>query len=369
MSLELRKLIRLMIEADVTNPLPPATNASRVIRRKAGELNQRQTTAVPDPSLTEDPKETRKKKMDQTIREVAKSLRLADVRYLSRSARLYGAYTYSAVDERNENVVVKLQPIVEIEGYRKAQQVISRLPDRVARHLPIIYKVRTLDDLGISGPVDDFGYPEALGVIVMERLEELPGNMFDMITQPPTKSMQSLKSLLKDRAAFNDMIDEAIKKSERAIDAAISESPKRVDRDEEVERLRVMLRSASYSDEITDESGGMMLSATDGLSALIWEKTTLWCRGLGVTRSGRIDTVARTIIGSMSSLLGRRAVPREPSRDVAGPLGRLRGVRELVKAIEELKNMNIKPADVHGNNIMIRPETGELVLADLGHFT
>jgi len=31
--------------------------------------------------------------------------------------------------------------------------------------------------------------------------------------------------------------------------------------------------------------------------------------------------------------------------------------------------MNINPDDLHGNNIMMRPETGELVLADLGHFT
>jgi hypothetical protein len=52
-----------------------------------------------------------------------------------------------------------------------------------------------------------------------------------------------------------------------------------------------------------------------------------------------------------------------------GPLSRIRGVRELMTAIEDLKSMNINPDDLHGNNIMMRPETGELVLADLGHFT
>jgi hypothetical protein len=344
MQRSLRKLIRLIIESDETLPSP-------------------QNLAPVDPHAA------RRSKMDSLATDVARKLDLADVRYLSKSKRLYGAYTFSAVDDRNENVILKIQPENELAGYLRAQQIISRLPNRVARHLPMIYKVRTLGELNIRPPTDEFGTPENLGVIVMERLEELPGNMFDLITQPATKSMRSLESLVRDRQAFNDMIDEAMKKSERSIDSAIKNSTRKVDRDEEVERLRTMLRSASYSSEVTDDSEGAMISAIDGLSSVVWEKVNLWCRNLGVTKPGSIQSLTQMLMSSMSTLLGRRAVPKEPTRDVAGPLGRTKGIRELVKALDDLKSMNIKPSDVHGNNIMIRPETGELVLADLGHFT
>lgn len=345
MKVNLRNLIRLIIEAEatipITNPPPPY-----------------------DPSVD------RKRKMEILKDEIAKALNLADVRYLSRSKRLYGAYTFSAVDERNENVVLKVQPLNELEGYRRAQQTISRLPDRVARHLPVIYKIRTLDELGVRPPMDDFGRPEELGVIVMERLEEIPGNMFDLITQSPVKSMHSLESLVRDREAFAVVIEDAIEKTRRAITSAIMGSSKNKNVDEEIERLRRMLVSASYDPEIVAPSSGITISTIDGLRSAIEKKIQLWFRGLeGVTQRGKVQSLTMTIMSSITTSLGRRAIPREPMKQSPGPLSRIRGVRELMTAIEDLKSMNISPDDLHGNNIMMRPETGELVIADLGHFT
>ena len=327
------------------------------------------TAPMPKSHVPYDPFSKRQSKMEGVAKDVAEELGLADVRYLSRSKRLYGAYTFSAVDERNENVILKIQPINELEGYKRAQQMIVRLPDRVARHMPLIYKIRTLNELGVAPPYDDFGNPEELGAIVMERLEELPGNMFDLITQPATKSIHSLGSLVSDREAFSAVVDEAMKKSKRAIDAAISSAPRGSNPTEEFERLKKMLISSAYDPEITDQSGGIMLSAIDGLRSAVGKKVDLWCRALGITRPGSIQSLNQMIMSSITSLLGRRAVPKEPTKETPGPLGRIKGVRELVNALEDLKSMNINPSDVHGNNIMLRPETGELVLADLGHFT
>jgi hypothetical protein len=341
----LRKLVRLMIESEATVPI----------------------TNPPPPY---DPFADRKRKMEILKDDLAEALNLADVRYLSRSKRMYGAYTFSAVDERNENVVLKVQPLSELEGYRRAQQTIVRLPDRVARHLPMIYKIRTLDELGVRPPADDFGNPEELGVIVMERLEEIPGNMFDLITQPPVKSMHSLESLVRDREAFTAVIDDVVGKTRRAITLAVAGSPRGGNADEEVERLRRMLVSAAYDPEITAPSGGIVISTIDGLRSAIEKKVQLWFRGLGEpARRGKAQSLTMTIMSSISSSLGRRAIPREPMKQSPGPLSRIRGVKELMTAIEDLKSMNINPDDLHGNNIMMRPETGELVLADLGHFT
>lgn len=344
MQSSLRKLICLMLESDGTAPAAPE----------------------PDPY---NPIADRKKKIDRVAEEVANEIGLADVRYLARSKRLYGAYTYSAVDERNENVILKIQPKNELAGYVRSQQIISRLPARVARHMPVIYKIRTLKELGIRPPRDDFGNPEDLGVVVMERLEELPGNMYDLITKPATRSMHSLESLVRDRDAFAAVIDEAMNRSKRAIDSAITSAARGSDPDEEFDRLRKMLISSSYDPEISNQSGDIMVSTIDGLRSAILKKVELWCRGLGITRPGSIQSLAQTIMSAITTMLGRRAVPREPMRDAPGPLARIKGVRELVSALDDLKSMKISPSDVHGNNIMLRPETGELVLADLGHFT
>ena len=340
----LRKLIRLMLESDATAPMP--------------------ANHVPyDPFIQ------RQSKMEGIAKDAAEEMGLADVRYLSRSKRLYGAYTFSAVDERNENVILKIQPANELEGYRSAQRMIVRLPDRVARHMPIIYKIRTLDEINVPPPYDEFGSPEQLGVIVMERLDELPGNMFDLITQPATKSMHSLESLIRDREAFTAVVEESMRRSRRAIDNAVTGAPRKSDPDEEFERIQKMIISAAYDPEVTSQSGGIVLSAIDGLRSAVGKKVELWCRALGITRPGSIQSLTQMIMSSMTTLLGRRAVPKEPTKEVPGPLSRIRGVRDLVRALDDLKTMNINPSDVHGNNIMLRPETGELVLADLGHFT
>jgi hypothetical protein len=288
---------------------------------------------------------------------------LSDIRYLARSKRPLGAYTFSAVDRRDENVILKVQPREELMGYVRAQALSSRLPERIARHMPVIYSVRTLAELGVDPPRDETGTTEDLGIVVMERLDELPGNMFDLITQPASKSSHSLESLMHDHSAFSALVDEAIAKSRRAIESAVAGAPRKSDAAVEMKRLRNMLVSVSYA-----PPGDVGTVTVDDLNRVVTDKVTLWFKGLGVTRPGVVQSLAKMLMSTVSSQLGRRAVPKEPTRDVAGPLGRIRGVSDLVRAIEELKAMDMSPSDVHGNNIMVRPDSGELVISDLGHF-
>ena len=158
-------------------------------------------------------------------------------------------------------------------------------------------------------------------------------------------------------------------RSKRAVENAVRGASRPADPDEEFDRLRRMIISAAYDPDVTAQSGSIVISAIDGLGVAVDKKVELWCHALGITRRGSIQSLSQMIMSAMKSILGRRAVPKEPTKETAGPLGRISGVRDLVRALDDLKSMNINPSDVHGNNIMIRPETGELVLADLGHFT
>lgn len=333
---ELTKLVRLMLEADEKED-------PEVLRMKRAE---------------------RKQTMEKFASMLAGRLNLTNVRYLARSKRLEGAYTFSAIDENNENVVLKLQPYNELEGYRKLKKLTERLPDEVSRHLPVIHHILVPSSVGIS--MNDVGLSQPFGIIVMEQLEELPGNLFDLITEPPIKSARSLNALIKDRETFAEIVNVAVDRARKSINSAISKSTRKVNPDEEFERLRKMLISASYDPEISQEEDDLVIY---GLRKAFSKKVELWYKGLGVTHTGHVYSLVQMIINEILMPLGRRAIPKEPGHERPGALSKIKGVRELMKAIEFLKSVKVNLSDVHGNNIMLRPGTGEMVLADLGHFS
>lgn len=333
---ELSKLIRLMLEADDRE----------------------------DQALLQMKRDERKRTMERFASMLADKLDLTNVRYLARSKRLEGAYTFSAIDENNDNVVLKLQPYNELEGYRKLKKLTERLPDEVSRHLPVIHRVLNPDDVGIS--MNDVSLAQPFGIIIMEQLEELPGNLFDLVTEPPIKSARSLNALIRDREAFEEIVSTAVDRARKSINTAISKSTRKVDPDEEFERLRKMLISASYDPEISQGEDEQVIY---GLRKALSKKVELWYKGLGVTHAGHVYSLVQMIINEILMPLGRRAIPKEPGRERPGALSKIKGIRELMKAIEFLRSMKVNLSDVHGNNIMLRPGTGEMVLADLGHFS
>lgn len=337
----IRQLVRLMLEAEVT-------------ARRQGDFHPI------------DPRIARKEKMEELVKDIARALDMTQVRYLARSTRLLGAYTFTAIDENYNNVVVKIQPANELDGYKQAQTEISRLPPQVARHLPRIYKVRSLKDIGVRPLIDELGRQEELGVIVMERLEELPGDMPELITQPASKSQRSLEVLLREPEAFGRMIDDVISQSTRVIRTAISRSADPTDENGKISKLRsTLLGIINNPDALISND---TLTPTAELGRVTHDRTMGWTRQVGIDDRGAASTIAGTISSYMLGKLSRRAIPKEPRTGRPGALAGLRGVKDLMAAIDGLKLLGIMPDDVHGSNIMIRPETGELVLSDLGHF-
>ena len=304
--------------------------------------------------------EERKEKIDKIAKDVASILNLVDIRFLARSPRLQGAYTYSAVDRKYRNVILKIQSIDEMGGYSSIQQIRSEVSPATRNHLPIIFIVETLSSLGISNN-------ENLCAIVMERLEELPGNMFELISASPARSKISFNAIIRDRKAFSVIIDKVIKSTNQSIIEVLNSVQRKIDIDVEISLLRNMLISASLSIVEPDDSKASS-GIIQALMREINDKIDLWCKGLGIRDSLEKDILKREYEKLLKFELSSRAVPKEPLIQKPGALGNIRGIKELISAIDELKSMNIKPQDLHGNNIMLRPETGELVIADLGHF-
>jgi len=357
---DLRKLVKLMLESE---QLTPGT----IARQQREEIEAREIS------------------MRKLSRELADKLDLLDVRYLSRSKRPKGAYTFSAVDDKGENVVLKIQPSSELGGYIRMQRLLPKLPDEVRRHVPVIMKVRTLSELGIKIPDDDVTSSEVLGVIVMERLENLPGNMFDLITEPPLQSAKSLSALISDRETLKMIIEKTIKSSSHILSRFFSDygSLHRKLMNNLVERLMLLNTRAR---QIVNPEGDRQEEFYKLREALVeivnqwYDNVEEWVRdnrdepGLNQKQANdilgrplRSMTVA-AIRDNFTGQLGKRAVPINPSESLPGSLAGLAGIKEFQNAVESLRKMGIHVDDVHGNNIMVRPETGELVLSDLGHF-
>ena len=64
-----------------------------------------------------------------------------------------------------------------------------------------------------------------------------------------------------------------------------------------------------------------------------------------------------------------RGIPKEPSMGQQfGVMSSSSMLSSLKHAIKYLTDHGIFVSDLHGNNFMLRPESGDIVMADLGHF-
>jgi len=296
-----------------------------------------------------DQSKTRSSEMAQLADQISRRLGFDNLRFLARSNRPNGAHVYAITDENGQNLVLKIQPIEELVGYEKAQRAYNSLPPEVRRHLPEIKSIMTLNDLRIR-------HDESLGIIIMEELERVPGRIYDMLRDQPSKSADVLSVLLSDRERFNKFIDRIIDKQDKKLLSKIS--------DDDIIDLKLRLQKISNILNLEDEfSPGFAIMQAVGEAASDWgiEKN--------IDRRQILPTLVSGIKNSINSEISKRPIRVNPVKDTAvGPMVDQPGIRELSSAIRAMIAMGLKPNDLHQDNIMIRPETGELVISDLGHF-
>lgn len=297
----------------------------------------------------EDQRKIRSSEIRQIADLVSDRLGFDNLRFLAKSNRLNGAHAYSVTDENGQNLVLKIQPVEELSGYKKAQSAYDQLPPEVRRHLPVIRSVMTLDDLGIR-------HDEGLGVIVMEELERVPGRIYDMLKDQPNKSADVLSVLLSDRERFNRFIDRVIDKQDEKLLSKIS-----VD---DIKDLKLRLQKISKIQNLEDElSPGIAIMQATGEIIFDWGKER------NIDRRQILPMLANGIKNSINSEISKRPIRVNPVKDkISGIMVDQPGIRELDSAIRVMISMGLTPNDLHQDNIMIRPETGELVISDLGFF-
>ena len=280
---------------------------------------------------------------------VSRRLGFVNLRFLAKSKRPNGAHAYAVTDENGQNLVLKIQPVEELGGYEKAQRSYDQLPPGVRKHLPVIKSIMTLEDLGIR-------HDERLGIIVMEELERVPGRIYDMLKDQPSKSADVLSVLLSDRERFNRFIDRAIDKQDKKLLSKIS--------DDDIIDLKLRLQKISKIQNLEDEfSPGIAIMQAAG------ETVSDWGKEKDIDRRQILPMLVNGIKNSINSEISKRPIRVNPVKDkISGIMVDQPGIRDLDSAIRAMISMGLTPNDLHQDNIMIRPETGELVISDLGFF-
>jgi hypothetical protein len=324
-----------------------------------------------------------KEQVDRVAQKVAKRLGLMEIRYVARSKRDMGAIAYAAISPNYMNVIVKIAPEHELAGYSKIEEIKQTLPPEVAKHFPVVYRLTNLKKLGVEWPKTTPYEPDInLGVIVMEQLEEIPQQIFDLIKFAPAADDFVLETFLKDPVLLNDLIEQSLISREvtQAIENFLGTAKPDYDI-ADIEQVKTVIKEKLMlmSNFMYPRFEPSMFQRTDlkkvsqrikllkpQVERLVQTALKRFDPGIEL-----ISDVVKEIANDFSETLSNqtRGIPKEPSMGQQfGVMSSSKLLTSLRNAIKYMTDHGIFVSDLHGNNFMLRPETGDIVIADLGHF-
>jgi hypothetical protein len=297
--------------------------------------------------------------MMHVAHDVAEILGLHTPAFLGSSARSRfgrGAYAFSVSNDAGESLILKIGLTGEISPYQKAMRLFGDDPPSV---IPKIYAAGYFDDIGYKPPVD---LANSFGYIVMEELEPMPPNMagflqelggegesFRLLKERPEELRDIISSVAKGiRSSLEIKLDEL-----KSLGGEVEEKAAEILSKFEEESYFEIMRLKSLSLNSLDEKGRDIYNVIRDLGK----------RTFGIYLRPSIvedlsDRFTRGILMRISF------APVESSYDLGVPLG-----KHFKNLVRELEDLGIDPADLHADNIMMRPSTGEIVVSDLGHFS
>lgn len=291
--------------------------------------------------------------------EVSEILGVHTPAFLGSSGRnLYGrgAYAFSVSNDEGKSRVLKIGLAGELEPYKKIKE---RFGDNPPSILPVIYLAASFDEIGYEPPPS--GLRNSFGVILMEELVPMPPNMAEFL-QNRGGEEESFRILKDSGSELVEIINSSAEKSKSF--------------------LEFQLRKMKLSDkEAEDKAGELLMTFKEEVFFGLKKVTNLVTGGLnpgGKDLYTIIREISTPIFGShlkgqtveevadgFTRILLLKVVdaPADSGYTLNTALG-----KHFRKALRELEDLGIDPRDLHADNIMLRPETYEIVISDLGHF-
>lgn len=260
----------------------------------------------------------------------------------------YGAYAFSASNDNGESVVLKIGPADEIGPYKKIIDMFGANPPSI---VPKVFEAKTFAEIGYVPPE---GISKPFSYIIMEELEKMPANMSEFL-QSPAASDESFRILMDTPGAMSNIIQKCCDESKQLLNKCLA------------------INNPTNAGELTDDL--MALFSEKIFNKIKFYKSSNDFNYLlkDIYRVSEnvflnyIDNKKIIEFNLSFEVILKNKLSLSPVRnnyDVDTSLG-----KKVKTALIKLKNLGINPNDLHEENIMIRPNTGEIVISDLGHFT
>jgi hypothetical protein len=305
-----------------------------------------------------------------------------------------GAYAFSASSKKGEPAVIKIVLEGELQPYKEMIQKYNSIDEKHRFILPKVYLAKTFGELGYSPP--EKLTTSRFAVVVMEELEKMPQEMIDIYFSrtPEGKEIidgENLRYFINDKESLRSLISEIfnIEIKFRIIDEVSLDKisfKENIDDEEKKYILNMLfnniklyfediftkkLSSSNYdyannSFDLEQDVKYSMKNALDNSFQDFSQKISISSNEIQKNINYSIGEFARAFTKKLiSDRMVITAIPM-PERKLLS--NRFKSITKVKEAIDSLSLYGIYASDLHMENIMIRPSTGDLVISDIGHF-
>lgn len=324
--------------------------------------------------------EAKRIEQDRHAAAILKTLGLYAERRLGAGAN---GIVYLASRDDGQRIAVKLTTQNEGEEYLKVKIVREKMPDNLKKHMPIVHFVEKL-------PARPGGFVEAIGI---ELLRPLPTVVSDRLLRPAGASPAAMQDVLRNEEILVKIFRTAAKKmgaSAVAKDASRHIDVSRLLTNVESKMLQGKMPSDYQYDQIRKEVQVRGRDWADREYSLKGKKLAVmagaWMGKLssdagvpGPTARLLGTNLALMVVQELQSTAMGIANPKDP--DVSNWINRghgifstlpgaeaIPGAESLGAALQTMAELGLSWRDLHKDNVMMRPSTGDIVVSDFGNF-
>ena len=332
------------------------------------------------------------------VNDLCKILNLYSPMFLGSSRRAVvsgsGAYAFSASRNSGKQVVIKIILEGELQPYKEMMQKYNSVDEKHRFILPQIYLAKTFKELRYSPP-KKLATPR-FAVVVMEELEKMPEEMIEMyfLNTSDKENLidgENLRYFVSDKEALRSIISKLVdaKIKPNIIDEASLGKilfKEKIDEEEKEYILNMLfnniklyfedffvkrLSQSNYNynnnafdlqEEIEDCMKNAVKNSFEDFSQKIWISSNETYKNI----DSYVYFFADNFLNELLS--NRRTITSIPMPERKLLSSRFKSITKVKEAIDSLSLYGIYASDLHRENIMIRPSTGELVISDIGHF-
>lgn len=312
---------------------------------------------------------------------VAKKLNLYSPMFLGSGA---GAYAFSASNEDGQNVVMKFIPQREISIYEKIKNIKDyESSEYYSSFLPEIYEIKTIEELNNDNKLDvflnhnirnyDSGISQTLGsfgVVVMEELEKMNEDILRIISVTPKHDHNNFRLLLN---SLDNDINNLLSNINNKIENFFSNQI--IIYDDNILNLHRSIIDIIYSNlnnikKLNKEFYFNIKNITLKINNLILIKINeIKKLYKNINLSNNLDSLIKIINEELNNFQAK-VIKKIESNPFSLEEPNIKGQENYISKMNDLRNnSDLIPLDLHGGNIMVRPNTQEIVIPDVGNFS